>query len=447
MATSGIKKGRNPSNSSGPKHQERAKKKHFKKLSDLNNGPVKRTRRKIGINDILLSRGQWEYSITEDLSLQKANITVGQLVARCLSLRRKLRAAISTKRRHIPKHTHVACTTGHDSGDYQAPRVEAVIKGNMVSGCLVDGGAAVNMMASWLLSELEMTVSQQSSMKLKGIDQRRAKPLGQLCNIPMTVNGVTVQIDFQVLDITNQKGGYPIILGRPWLRKVSATNNWKKETMVKGPSQHCVELSVSQTCPSISNERSNFNSDSSWTSNRSCSSYSDTEDEAEVYSLEVLPQVIQQGYGPNRLKLDATTLPVTHDEAKEKEILSKVQFGPTLSPSEREEMQCLVKAYMSLFVTKYVDLPTITIEEHKIELVEGARPVRCKQQRLSPQQADILKRELDQLLAGRFIEPVDNAQWISPVTIVPKKNGKWRVCVNYKALNKVTKKTDILYHL
>jgi hypothetical protein len=142
-----------------------------------------------------------------------------------------------------------------------------------------------------------------------------------------------------------------------------------------------------------------------------------------------------------------TTLPVTHDEAKEKEILSKVQFGPTLSPSEREEMQCLVKAYMSLFVTKYVDLPTITIEEHKIELVEGARPVRCKQQRLSPQQADILKRELDQLLAGRFIEPVDNAQWISPVTIVPKKNGKWRVCVNYKALNKVTKKTDILYHL
>jgi hypothetical protein len=79
---------------------------------------------------------------------------------------------------------------------------------------------------------------------------------------------------------------------------------------------------------------------------------------------------------------------------------------------------------MSLFVTRHVDLPTITVEEHKIELVEGARPVRCKQQRLPLQQADILKRELYQLLACGFIEPVDNAQWVSPITIVPKKNRK-----------------------
>ena len=142
MATSGIKRGQNPSGSFGPEHQERAKKKHFKKLSDLNKGPMKRTRRKIGINDILLSRGQREYSITEDLSLWKANITVDHLVSRCPSLCRELSAAINTK------HTHIACMTSHDLGDYQAPRVEAVIKGNMVSRCLVDGGAAINVMAS-----------------------------------------------------------------------------------------------------------------------------------------------------------------------------------------------------------------------------------------------------------------------------------------------------------
>jgi hypothetical protein len=148
MATSGIKRDQNPSGSSGPEHQWRAKKKYFKNLSDLNNGPVKRTRRKIGINNMLLSRGQREYSIIEDLSLQKANITMGQLVSRCPSLRHKLCATISTRWRHTPRHTHVACTTIHDSGDYQAPRIEAVIKGNTVSRCLVDGGTAVNVMAS-----------------------------------------------------------------------------------------------------------------------------------------------------------------------------------------------------------------------------------------------------------------------------------------------------------
>ena len=86
--------------------------------------------------------------------------------------------------------------------------------------------------------------------------------------------------------------------------------------MVIGPSQHCVELSVFQVGPNISNESSDFNLDSSWTSNSNCSSYSDTEDETEVYSLEALPQVIQQGCGSNKLKPKATTLLVTHDEAK-----------------------------------------------------------------------------------------------------------------------------------
>jgi hypothetical protein len=158
MATSGIKRGRNPLGSSGPERQGRAKKKHFKKLSDLNNKPVKRMRRKIGINDMLLSRGQREYFLPEDLSLQKANITVGQLVSRCPFLRHELH--INTRRRHTPRHIHATCTTTHDSGDYQALRVEAVIKGNTVSGCLVDGGTVVNVMISWLLFELEMMVSQ-----------------------------------------------------------------------------------------------------------------------------------------------------------------------------------------------------------------------------------------------------------------------------------------------
>ena len=53
---------------------------------------------------------------------------------------------------------------------------------------------------------------------------------------------------------------------------------------------------------------------------------------------------------------------------------------------------------------------------------------------------NILKAELDRLLEGGFITQVTNTEWISPVVIVPKKGGKWRICVNYKALNAVTRK-------
>ena len=44
------------------------------------------------------------------------------------------------------------------------------------------------------------------------------------------------------------------------------------------------------------------------------------------------------------------------------------------------------------------------------------------------------------MLRASFIYPVENLEWVSPVVVTPKKNGKWRVCVDYKMLNAVTKR-------
>jgi hypothetical protein len=52
----------------------------------------------------------------------------------------------------------------------------------------------------------------------------------------------------------------------------------------------------------------------------------------------------------------------------------------------------------------------------------------------------MVKEELDKLLEAGFIRPVETTKWVSPMVLVLKKNGKLRVCVNYKALNIVTKK-------
>ena len=59
---------------------------------------------------------------------------------------------------------------------------------------------------------------------------------------------------------------------------------------------------------------------------------------------------------------------------------------------------------------------------------------------MNPNLREIVKEELQKLLNAGFIYPISDSEWVSPLVIVPKKNGKWVVCVDYRVLNKATQK-------
>lgn len=423
-----------------PSKESEAREKHRdKRFRADGRESTRKPRRKIGIEDLLLSRGQSEYSIMQDLGKQTANITVGQLVARCPSLRRELRQGINTRRRKPIAEVNVAEKA---SGDLRSPQVEATINGCEVGGCLIDGGAAINVISSWFMNEAGLEPNKFSTIRLKVADQRCVRSLGQINQIPVTVNGVTVKLDFHVLDISSGKGGYPMILGRPWLRQVRAVNYWDKGKMKIGTSLNRVSIRVIPESSSDSvetNSSEDYSSsegqseESSWDSEPEDNSSVESDiSEAELYAIDVLPQVVSD----SMQFIDDQDI----DQTKQNELLSKVKFGPTLTIQEKAELEGLVLEYSDLFVTRHCDLPAITVDEHRIELTEDARPVRSRQKRMAPEKMSVLRAELDRLLEGGFITEVKNTEWVSLVVIVPKKGGKWRVCVNYKALNKFTKK-------
>jgi hypothetical protein len=73
-------------------------------------------------------------------------------------------------------------------------------------------------------------------------------------------------------------------------------------------------------------------------------------------------------------------------------------------------------------------------------LLLDVKPVRQKERRMNPQMQLVVKAELTRLLQAGFIEPVEITDWVSPMVLVKKKDGKIRVCNDFQALNKQTQK-------
>jgi hypothetical protein len=79
------------------------------------------------------------------------------------------------------------------------------------------------------------------------------------------------------------------------------------------------------------------------------------------------------------------------------------------------------------------------MEQHKIKLLPNAKPIRTKQGRWNLRYIPTVKEDFNKLLEARFIKPVETTKWVSFMIFALNKNGKLKVCVNYKALNKVIK--------
>jgi len=58
---------------------------------------------------------------------------------------------------------------------------------------------------------------------------------------------------------------------------------------------------------------------------------------------------------------------------------------------------------------------------------------------MNPNYATFVKQDLDKLLAANFIELIEQATWLSPIVVVPKKNGKSSICIDFRKLNTITK--------
>ena len=81
-----------------------------------------------------------------------------------------------------------------------------------------------------------------------------------------------------------------------------------------------------------------------------------------------------------------------------------------------------------------------TIVTHELNVDSTYKPVKQKRRKLGPERAKAVNDEVDKLLKAGSIIEVKYPDWLANPVVVKKKNGKWRVCIDFTDLNKACPK-------
>jgi len=106
------------------------------------------------------------------------------------------------------------------------------------------------------------------------------------------------------------------------------------------------------------------------------------------------------------------------------------------------EVEQLLKEFKDVFAWTYKNMKRIPLEltQHKIDLDITILLAHQTKYRLNPNYVTKVKQDIDKLLSVGFIEYIKEATWLSPIVVVPKKNGKSKICIDFRILNAATKK-------
>ncbi|KAJ0621132.1 putative nucleotidyltransferase, Ribonuclease H [Helianthus annuus] len=104
----------------------------------------------------------------------------------------------------------------------------------------------------------------------------------------------------------------------------------------------------------------------------------------------------------------------------------------------------VVREFPQMFPDDLPGLPPSRDIDFRIDLIPGANPIAKAPYRLTPSEMRELSNQLQELLEKGFIHP-STSPWGVPVLFVKKKDGSFRICIDYLEFNKLTIKNRYPY--
>ncbi|GJX57432.1 putative nucleotidyltransferase, ribonuclease H [Tanacetum coccineum] len=120
-------------------------------------------------------------------------------------------------------------------------------------------------------------------------------------------------------------------------------------------------------------------------------------------------------------------------------LIQMMKEEETEIPERRIKDVPVVRDFPEVFPEDLPGLPPTRQVEFHIELIPGAAPVARAPYRLAPAEMKELAEQLKELSDKGFIRP-SSSPWGAPILFVKKKDGSFRMCIDYRELNKLTVK-------
>ncbi|XP_071698173.1 uncharacterized protein [Rutidosis leptorrhynchoides] len=125
----------------------------------------------------------------------------------------------------------------------------------------------------------------------------------------------------------------------------------------------------------------------------------------------------------------------------------KVKIGRSLTHETKEKLRNILIANSDVFCWRDADMTGVPreIAQHHLRASINLTPIKQKKRTMAPERSEWLRREVDNLVKANILRKVNYQTWVANPVLVAKSDGTWRLCIDFKDINKACPKDN--YHL
>lgn len=396
---------------------------------------MQKTKRSPSVVDQLTS-----YDVSEDILQMQSSAKIGQLLKypdqkKNLTKILKRPTQANLLERDLEKKTTAA-------------KCYVRIKRNPIAAIL-DSGAAVSIITDKLRRKLGLAIDGPSSIIVITANGTKQRALGEIKSVGIAVEHLLIPMKLQVIESTEEN----LLLGTDFFEKTQASWSFRDNIIKLTYEDKEAAITTTHSDPLILSEELE-ESDEDTPEELEYEIEEDLE-ELETYCSEQIDD-IDEYYFTDSPQHDSKLLNeeisssednpavfLTNCKTDKKNNDPQLQMG-FLDNTQMTTVDKLFTENTNVFAENIseegqtIELSQTHIVEHEIKTY-NAEPIKQRPYRIAPSEAEFVKGEIQAMLDKGIIRE-SSSPWASPIVIVPKKNNKRRICIDYRKVNKVTEK-------